>query len=199
MEKNLDTLLTSLLSATGTEWSPQVVALVLKQLRQYNATKVRHAIENLILSAKGKITPAMLFERLPDPLGYPTTEEAWAIALQSIDEDRSVVTCDEIANALGVVWEMIPRDKFHAYKAFESAYEKNVAKAKEQNLPVRWWISYGTDKNDRERAELEAVEKQRINAIETVYIEEKKDDAEIPNRVQRLIDNITDEQKRGVK
>jgi hypothetical protein len=82
-------------------------------------------------------------------------DEAWAIALASMDEAETVVMTDEIMQALAIAWEVYSDgDGVGARMAFRSAYERIMQGA---GKPV-WRVTLGHDPGRREEAVRKAVE-----------------------------------------
>lgn len=88
--------------------------------------------------------PADLLARCQDPrLVHPAPDAAWALALESLDESRSVVMTEQIMHARSAalpVWES--GDKIGARMAFKAAYEQLLAA---DAGPPRWAFSPGHD------------------------------------------------------
>jgi hypothetical protein len=83
-------------------------------------------------------------------------DEAWAIALKSMDESETVVLTDEIMQSRSIAWDVWETgDKVAARMAFKSAYERIVTDA---SSPT-WRISLGHDQQRRVEAISLAVEK----------------------------------------
>lgn len=90
--------------------------------------------------------------------GRPTPDEAWDIALQMMDEHKSVITNYEISEALGSVRAILDaNDKYAARQAFKENYSKRVKTARNERKRARWYVSLGIDETERETAIREAV------------------------------------------
>ena len=176
--KEIIEMLNALLSATNTEWKPITLKITLKELEKYNKNDVLFALREMFINSKTRITPAMIFDLLPDPSGFPSISEAWTIAQQMLDESRSIVVCDEVLHSAGIVWNTMRTDRYHAYQAFEEVYKKVVKKSKQEGKSAHWFVSYGTDKSDRSRAEQEAINKNRISITQAKYLQIEKEDKE---------------------
>ena len=83
--------------------------------------------------------------------GRPAVEEAWAIALLTRDEGRTVVWTEEIASAWGVARVVMP-DEVGARMAFKDAYARLVGDARRAGRPVRWTATLGHDTTERTAA-----------------------------------------------
>lgn len=118
-------------------------------LAAYDFPSVRRAFSAHVTGKRGQFAPlpADILGHLRGESGHLSTEEAWALALQSLDESATVVWTDEIADAMASARPCLDAgDKFGASKAFGTAYERNIAKS--HHVPV-WRISLGDDKSHR--------------------------------------------------
>lgn len=79
--------------------------------------------------------------------GRPGADEAWAIAVQSVDEGATVVWTAEIAEAWGAVRSVMALgDEVGARVAFRDAYNRIVHAARCARRPMEWSAALGTDK-----------------------------------------------------
>lgn len=98
---------------------------------------------------------ADIFAKLPNENAHPGADSAWAIAMQSFDEEASVVWTKEIAAARNLalpIWEA--GDKVGARMAFRDGYEKAMSNI--TSAPV-WTLSPGHDLLLRQEAVQHAV------------------------------------------
>lgn len=101
-----------------------------------------------------RVKPADLFAIKKQLSGMPTADEAWAIALQSYDENNTVVWTQQIANAYSASYEILAAgDKVGARMAFRSAYEREC----ELDESLTWIVSLGHDPARRADAVHQAV------------------------------------------
>jgi hypothetical protein len=86
--------------------------------------------------------------------GRPEADEAWGIAIQASGEDATIVWTPEIRSAWAAAEPIIieARDRIGARRAFIAAYERLVDQVRQQNEPVKWEVSLGTDPHAREQA-----------------------------------------------
>lgn len=85
--------------------------------------------------------------------GRPGKDQAWSIALQSLDESDTVLITPEILAALDVAKPLLElRDKVAARMAFVEVYEKLVVKARREGQPLGVIVSLGDDKARRQVA-----------------------------------------------
>src|SRR6185436_17492219 len=82
----------------------------------------------------------------------PGAEEAWAIAIHSADENRTVVWTEEIAAAWGIAKGIAANgDEVGARMAFKEAYTRLVAEARGALRPAKWSASLGHDPEQRDK------------------------------------------------
>ena len=115
-------------------------------------------------SAKHPPTPADVLQIIDERTGpqWPEANEAWAIALASMDEDASVVWCAEIAQARSAAMPIMEEgDEVGARMAFLEAYRGLVEKAKREHRRIEWIASPGHNPEGREALAL-AVERGQI-------------------------------------
>ena len=94
--------------------------------------------------------PADLLARIGGDAAHIPAEAAWAIALESLDEDRTVVWTAEIERAREAarpIWEI--GDKYGARAAFVKAYEAILLATP---TPPRYRVSVGNDPAQRHEA-----------------------------------------------
>ncbi len=94
--------------------------------------------------------PADLLARIGGDAAHIPPEAAWAIALESLDENRTVIWTDEIQRAREAarpIWEI--GDKYGARMAFVKAYEAILLATP---TPPRYKISVGHDPDHRHDA-----------------------------------------------
>jgi hypothetical protein len=93
--------------------------------------------------------------------GFPSAEEMFALLPRS-EADSAVVT-DEGAIALGACRSLLDAGDFHGARlAFNAAYETAVSEAKRAGKKAKWFASLGFDMLGREKAVLDAIDKNRI-------------------------------------
>lgn len=94
--------------------------------------------------------PADLLARIGGDAAHIPAEAAWAIALESLDEDRTVIWTAEIERAREAarpIWEI--GDKYGARAAFVKAYEAILLATP---TPPRYKVSVGNDPAQRHEA-----------------------------------------------
>lgn len=146
---------------TGTEISKAAARVMADDLAQYPEAAVLTALARCRRELRGKLTLPDVLDRMPG--GHPGVEEAWSIVSGCLNNERlTVVWTQEMAEAFGVALGL-QNDTVAARMAFKETYSANVAKARLENRMPRWVVSPGTDKDGRDLAILDAVEKKRIS------------------------------------
>lgn len=83
--------------------------------------------------------------------GRPDENEAWAMALASRDERETVTWTTEMQEAFGLCKGVLDGgDEIGARMAFKDAYTRLVTAARAGNVPVKWSVSEGWDKERKE-------------------------------------------------
>lgn len=89
--------------------------------------------------------------------GWLSPDQAWAIAVESLDEEKTVVWTQEISQAFGFVKALLDmNDKFSAARAFKERYASLVEQAKAQGSKPQMYASLGHNPELREIAIAEA-------------------------------------------
>jgi hypothetical protein len=109
------------------------------------------------------------------PDGHVPPAEAWAIAVEAMDEDNTVVWTPEIAEAWGVSKLLMDAgDRDGARMAFRSAYEGHLAQSRADGIRPKWFPSLGHDPNKRAAALQAAADRLRLpHFAEQAAIEDK--------------------------
>lgn len=128
-------------------------------LGKYSLDQVRGAMaRHLQDPVEGKFSPKPAdlirqIEGVKAEDGRPGKDQAWSIALCSLDDDETVVLTPEILAALDSAKPLLEmRDKVAARMAFIEVYEKLVARARGEGRPIEVTISLGDDKARRQIA-----------------------------------------------
>lgn len=145
---------------TGTDLTKAAARVMAEDLAQYPEAAVITALARCRRELRGKLALADVLDRLPG--NHPGAEEAWSICAGCLNDERlTVVWTQEMALSFGVALGL-QADHVAARMAFKETYTANVALARlDARMPV-WSVSPGTDKDGRELAILDAVEKGRI-------------------------------------
>lgn len=140
-------------------------------MRRYSLATVRASFDAHVADPlRGKFVPvpADLIAQIEGMLaddGRLGPEEAWALALRSSDEAETVVWTPEISQAFAAARPVLDRgDKVGARMAFREAYERIVAAARADMVPVRWVPTLGHDPERRDLVLAEAIAEGRLAA-----------------------------------
>jgi hypothetical protein len=121
-------------------------------MAKYPMSAVRAALSAHCLDrTRGRFTPkpADLIEQIEmvfENDGRPGPEEAWAIALTSVDEADTVVWTQEAAEAFGICRPVFESSgAISARKPFLEAYARLVTVARTARQPAQWSVSLGWD------------------------------------------------------
>lgn len=139
-------------------------------LSAYTMDQVRDGIaRHLQDPADGKFSPKPAdvirqIQNVRSHDGRPGKDEAWSIALCSLDETDTVLLTEEILTALAVAQPLLDmRDKVAARMAFIEVYERQVSMVRRGPWQsAKWIISLGTDKGRRIHAVEEGVRLGRL-------------------------------------
>lgn len=148
------------LEVTGSELPPAALRAVIADLATYPEHQVLAALKRCMRELKPRqFSLSAVLERLDD--GRPGPEEAWSMIPK--DEGSSVFWTDEMQAAYGVAAALIASgDNVQARMAFLERYRNLVQLARDARYPVKWTFSPGVDKDGRELAILDAVQKGRL-------------------------------------
>lgn len=149
----------------GGDIKPAAASLMIRDLRDYDRDEIEQALARCRTDLTGRITLAAILERMPSANAFLSANEAWAVALESRDEQITVIWTDEIASAMGVATPILEEgDKIGARMAFIGAYDREVAQAKAEGRQPRWWPSLGENKVMRKEAIEQGVKDGRLPA-----------------------------------
>lgn len=122
----------------------EIFAAWIEFLKPYPLQLIRRALADHCASSEFAPVAAVIAKRCKELDGRPTADEAWAIALQSVDEAETVVWTTETAQAFYACKPILEaRDKVGARMAFRDAYNRLVADARISRIPVKWEVSLG--------------------------------------------------------
>ena len=108
----------------NTQLTPIVMKIWLGHVREYTADQVLDAVMKYTSKQFAKtLDIADFLTCLPGRMKRLSADEAWALAMQAMNEDDTVVWTNEIARAWGVCREVMP-DKVAARMAFRDAYNR---------------------------------------------------------------------------
>jgi len=145
----------------GPRPSDNVVALVYRTLESFDLADIQAAIASHLGESKFSPKPADIIERIhqAQPDGHPGADEAWAIAIEMMDENRTVITTQEIMYACPNATKIYnDGDPIGARMAFRQAYEPILKKARENGMPAIWTANLGLDPGGRKVAIMSGIE-----------------------------------------
>ena len=149
---------------TGTELSAISLKAMEAELAQYPARAVFDALARCRRELTGRLTLAAVLERINAIDGRPTANEAWAVALRGFDEAQTIITNEEINEAMRAARPILDAgDEVGARMAFRDSYERIVAINRTNGVLPRWYPSLGSDKRLREMVVSEAVDRGMID------------------------------------
>lgn len=137
----------------GQTISAQAAQMMAEDLAEHPAELITVALRACRRELTGKLTLAAILQRVHGADGRPEPNEAWAIAVQSMDEAETVLMTPDIQKAAAAAAPIYQAgDKVGARMAFISAYERVVCAARQAAQPVEWSLSLGHDQDRRARA-----------------------------------------------
>lgn len=115
--------------------------------------------------------PAGIAKRCKLMDGRLGVEEAWALALTSIDQSDTVIWSTECAEAFRIIKPVLDASgAISARKGFIEAYERLVTAARAVHQPVQWVTSIGWDMGKRKLALERAVKAGMLEAPAAVAL-----------------------------
>jgi hypothetical protein len=101
-----------------------------------------------------------ILDRLPG--GHPGPENAWSLVQRGMqNEALTMVWTDEMREAYGVAAGLAD-DPVAARMAFKETYQQLVSVSRSKNAEIKWSVSQGTHKSDRELQITEGVKAGRL-------------------------------------
>lgn len=137
----------------GGELKPAAAAIMAEDLSVYPQDVAKKALRRVRTEHTGRLTLKAIIDRIDEAVGRPSPNEAWAAASQALDESKTVVWTDEMAQAWDAASSLAQAgDMVGARMAFLATYERLVRDARDQRrLPVVT-ISEGWDADGRTQA-----------------------------------------------
>jgi hypothetical protein len=158
----------------GKEIKPAQAIIFFNALAEFSFAEVEQSFCDHIKKSRFFPTPADIIGNIPKAsmATHIGADEAWTIALRSMDEAQTVVLTDEIMQARSIAWDVWnDGDKVGARMAFKSAYERLVL-----NSPApKWKVSLGHDSRLREEAIKKAVTQGLLPRSELVKLGYEKE------------------------
>ncbi len=138
--------------------TPGQVAMFFRALGEHPIHAVRKGFDRHVRDPQRGRFPPLPADVIAQIVGEaandrrPGPEEAWAIAIHSADEARTVVWTEEIAQAWGIAKGIAANgDDVGARMAFKEAYTRLVAEARAALRPATWSASLGYDPEQRDK------------------------------------------------
>ncbi len=175
-DHDLDWLIKQLIGTSellGQQVSPSAAAMLADDLCGYPRDVLARALSRVRTEHTGRLTPKAIIDRIDEAMGRPGANEAWAMALNALDERQTVVWTAEMSEAWGVARDVAAQgDHVGARMAFISAYERLVRTAREERRLPEVSVSIGWDGEQR----AVAIEK----AVQLGYLSQEKAAEHLP-------------------
>ncbi len=157
--KEFNALLVTAMAVYERQITTSLADLYFAALGPYSLDQVRDGMaRHLQDPADGKFSPkpADVIRQIQGVTAddrRPGKDQAWSIALCSLDDNDTVIVTPEILAARDVAKPLLDlRDKVAARMAFVEVYEKLVAQARREGRPIDVIVSLGDDKARRQFA-----------------------------------------------
>lgn len=161
-DHDLDWLIKQLIGTSellGQQVSPTAAAMLADDLCCYPREVLARALSRVRTEHTGRLTPKAIIDRIDEAMGRPGANEAWAMALNALDERKTVVWTVEMSEAWGVARDVAAEgDLVGARMAFIGAYERLVRTAREERRLPEVMVSIGWDGEQRTAAIEKAVQ-----------------------------------------
>lgn len=161
-DHDLDWLIKQLIGTSellGQQVSPTAAAMLADDLCGYPREVLARALSRVRTEHTGRLTPKAIIDRIDEAMGRPGANEAWAMALNALDERKTVVWTVEMSEAWGVARDLAADgDLVGARMAFIGAYERLVRTAREERRMPEVSVSIGWDGEQRAAAIEKAVQ-----------------------------------------
>lgn len=143
----------------GQEITPMAAAMLAEDLNRYPKPVLAAALSRVRTEHTGKLTPKAILDRIDEAMGRPAANEAWSIAMDAMDERKTVVWTQEMAQAWQTASVVASSgDMVGARMTFISAYERLVRCAREERRLPEVIVSEGHDPKHRIEAVKRAVQ-----------------------------------------
>jgi hypothetical protein len=173
----------------GTEFSDPAAKAIAIRLSAYTVDAVLKALDKCQVEVHGRLSLAAIIDRIDD--GRPSADEAWATAIQASDEAATVVWTSETAKAYWSASSLLEEgDQQAARMAFRDAYNRELSDARQSGMPVKWEVTLGHDKQQREAALLMAAERNRIGLEQVKGLLPYLENGEVPKEALALANKM---------
>jgi hypothetical protein len=145
----------------GKQLSPAAMKMVIEALKHYPLEHLLAAIAKHVQTGKFSPKPFDIIEIIDayTGTGHVSADEAWAIALESVDEKLTVALTKEIGDALDIALPVLKKgDEIGARMTFKDAYNRILKTAGKP----QWYLSLGEDSAARDYAIQKAVQIGRL-------------------------------------
>lgn len=130
----------------GQEIKPNAAALLAEDLSVYPREVLAKALQRVRTEHTGRLTPKAILDRIDEVMGRPGANEAWAQAVQALDERNTVVWTSEMSDAWLLARDVAAKgDMVGARMSFISAYERLVRTARDERRMPEVTVSVGWD------------------------------------------------------
>lgn len=130
----------------GQEIKPAAAAMLAEDLAGYPRDVLAKAFGRMRTEHTGRLTPKAILDRIDEAMGRPGANEAWAMAVNALDERNTVVWTDEMSEAWGVSRDLAAQgDLVGARMAFIATYERLVRTARDERRLPHVTVSIGWD------------------------------------------------------
>lgn len=134
----------------GHDIKATAAGMMAEDLCDYPPAVMKKAMRRVRAEHTGRLTLKAILDRVDEAVGRPAANEAWAASLEALDEAKTVVWTDEMAQAWGVARPIAAAgDLVGARMAFIGAYERLVRDAREAGAMPVVTVSEGWDKDHR--------------------------------------------------
>jgi len=145
--------------------NPERIALYWNALEHRDIVDIKAALNRHIQDPeRGRFfpLPADISAQLPsESNAWLNANEAWAACPK--DEITSAAMCEEMSKALYIAKDLINEgDSIAARMAFIEHYNRLLDEAKRDNRKPKWFPSYGMDKESRQIADREVIERKNL-------------------------------------
>jgi len=152
------------LETYGKEPSDMQTMMAFNLLEKYSLAEIKQALAaHMSDSNAGRFMPKPAdiighIESL-NPDGFLSSDEAWAIALDMMDEGNTVVVTDQIMYAMPTATQIYNSgDSVGARMAFKQAYDRLLIEARAKGESPRWYPTMGHDPARRKGAIMAGIE-----------------------------------------
>lgn len=147
----------------GKPVSSDAKELAFKLLANYPLNQIKRALQLHMTDPDGgrfMPKPADVVGKIRDLSHgmFPGAEQAWAEFPRN--ESQTACICDAMAEAWAVACEL---DPIAGRMAFKEVYARAVSQAIAQGKPPKWFISAGSDKNQRDQVVMDSIQKGLIS------------------------------------